>query len=197
MKNKTAFNLVKICVANVLFLVFAASCSKAPTGARAQVKNKQNTINPTTTQQAVAQASASDSNYTVATVSYPFETDNGYEVDVELQTPSGEYLPITTKHPLNSNLSQGTYNDTQRGLTVSLQATCSDSKCSKYLLLVTVVKNNQSLFQTFVISYDSDCRFWSGSASSTSGRMFSSLAEAASANTQIQPTNDIATCAQQ
>lgn len=187
--------LLKFVAFNTMILVLAASCSKAPSGVRAKVKDQQNTIAPVQTSQATQQAAAVNANYTIATVSWPREENGSYAVDVELQMPgTGEYLPITTRHNYNSQFSQGTYNDASNNVQVLIQASCSTDACSKYILLVTVYRNSQALFQTFAISYATSCRFNVVSSSGNVGSFYSSLNVAENAHMNVGSENDINTC---
>lgn len=185
--------LLKFVAFNTILLLMAASCSKAPTGVRAKVKDQQNTIAPAQTSQATQQAASQNANYTIATISEP-EIGTDYAVNVELQMPSGEYLPVTTRHSINSQFSQGTYNDTRNNVQVLIQSSCSTDNCSKYILLVTVYRNSQALFQTFAISYANDCRFNVVASSGTVGTFYSSLNVAENAHMNIGPRNDLGQC---
>ena len=193
MKSLSVNTVVKLILVNLLF-VMGTSCSKAPKGVRAQVKTQPNVLNETTTNQATQQAASANVNYTISTISLPNQTDTGYSVDVELQMPTGEILPLTTRHENNNNFSQGVYNHTQTGVQVDIQASCSYDSCSKYILLVTVYKNNQAQFQTFAISYSNDCKFNVASTSAYSGGFFNSLNAAEYAYQNIGPMNDINSC---
>ena len=117
-------------------------------------------------------------------------------VNVELQMPNGSILPLTTRHENGNNYSEGMYNDTQLGNQVHIQANCSAGDCSKYLLMVTVYKNNQSVFQTFAISYSNDCKFNLASTSYATGTFFRDLTSAENRYMSIGPVNDMATCTQ-
>jgi hypothetical protein len=186
--------LLKFVAFNSLLLVMATSCSKAPSGVRAKVKDQANVIAPTQTSQATQQAAAQSANYTIATISEP-EIGNDYAVNVELQIPNtGEYLPITTRHSFNSQFSQGTYNDTKNNVQVLIQASCSTDNCSKYILLVTVYRNSQALFQTFAISYANDCKFNVVASSGVIGSFYSSLNVAENAHMNVGPRNDLNQC---
>ena len=193
MSQNSTNKILRMIFLNSLILVLAASCSKAPTGVKAQVKTQQTAITPGSTA-ATQQAASVNANYKIASIALPVSTDTGYSVDVQLQTPGGDYLPFTTRHENGNNLAQGTYSDDQRGLQVSIQASCTSQSCDKYLLLVTVYKNNQSVFQTFAISYSSDCQFYTAASSLSVGNFYSSAAAAESALPQVTPQNNIATC---
>lgn len=194
MNQITLINLVKLILVNTLIILSLASCSKAPKGVRAQVKNQQNMLNPTTSTQATQQAAAASVNYTISTISFPNQTDTGYSVDVEIQMPTGELLPLTTRHESNNNFSQGVYNDARSGLQVDIQASCSYDSCSKYLLLVTVYRNNQAQFQTFAISYSNDCKFNVASTTAYTGGFYNSLTMAENDHLNVGPLNDINSC---
>jgi hypothetical protein len=191
-QNRTK-KLIKFVALNSLILVLAASCSKAPTGVRA--KTQTNTIQPATTTQATQQAANNGADYKISTIELP-ESDNngGFTVNVELETPSHKFLPITTKHNSASLLSQGNYNDSSTGMQVNIQANCSGANCSKYTLLVTVSKNGQNLYQNFAISFDNDCKFYWIASSGTIGTYYSGISAAESANSNYGPLNDLNSC---
>ena len=189
--------LLKFVAFNTLILVLASSCSKAPSGVRAKVKDQQNLIAPTATSQATQEAASQNANYTIATISWPRAENSGYSVDVELQTPNGQFLPVTTHHDQSTAFSQGTYSDSQNNIQVLIQASCSTDSCSKYVLLVTVYRSSQALFQTFAISYANDCNFSIRSASNSAGSFYNSLNAAENANMSVGPQNDISQCQQQ
>lgn len=189
-------NLVKALNLGLILLVFHSfSCSqKKASGVRGQVKKNQAVINPTTSTQAQQQAAAADALYKINSISFPNATGSGHTVEVELLTPGNEYLPVTTSHE-NGNLdSQGIYNDTARGLKVYVQARCSTDDCFKYILLVTVTRNNQSVYQTGALSYSNDCKFNSISVSPNAGQMYQNLSTFEFSLQNIQPVNDIDSC---
>jgi hypothetical protein len=192
--NTTKF--IKIVVINLLLVMAVSSCAKQPKGVRAQVKTTPNDMSPSTTNQATQQAASVNANYTISTLSLPESTTTGYVVNVELQMPNGSILPLTTRHENGNNFSEGVYNDTQLGNQVHIQASCSAGDCSKYLLMVTVFKNNQSVFQTFAISYSSDCKFNLASTSYATGNFFRDLSSAENRYMNIGPVNDMANCTQ-
>jgi hypothetical protein len=187
-------NFLKILAINLLIVLAVSSCAKQPKGVRAQVKTTPNDMSPNTTNQATQQAAALNANYTIATLSLPEPTQTGHIVNVELQMPNGSILPLTTRHENGNNYSEGVYNDTQLGNQVHIQASCSAGDCSKYLLLVTVYRSNQSVFQTFAISYSNDCKFNIASTSYATGTFFRDLTAAENRYMNIGPVNDMATC---
>ena len=189
-------NFLKILVINLFVVLAVSSCAKQPKGVRAQVKTNSNDMSPSTTTPATQQAAAANANYTISTLSLPEVTPSGHKVEVELQMPNGSILPLTTRHENGNNFSEGTYNDAQLGNQVHIQASCSSGDCSKYLLLVTVYRNNQSIFQTFAISYSNDCKFNIASTSYATGSFFRDLTSAENRYMNIGPANDIESCSQ-
>lgn len=177
-----------------LFVMMAASCDKPQRAVRATVKSQQNIIAPGSTSQADSQASAMNVNYSIATIAVPVPTSAGYTVNVELKDPSNQYLPFTTRHENGTNLIDGVYNDSRRGLVVHIEARCSSDNCTKYTLLVTTFKNNAAVFQTFAISYSEDCAFNVVKSTTSFGQMYRDISVAESANSGIAPRNDIDTC---
>lgn len=93
--------------------------------------------------------------------------------------------------------SSGVYNDNQRGLHVQLEARCSNTyDCAKYMLLVTVYKDSQLVYQTFAISYASDCTFYVSSSSAGNGNYHRDITSAEATYSNIRPVGDIDTCPQ-
>ena len=192
-QNKTQ-KILKMILINGLILTLAASCSKAPNGVRAQVKTQQNVLNPSTTAAATQQAASNNANYTISTISTPQTNSagNGFDINIELQMPSGQILPVTTHHDVNNAFSEGVYTD-PNGTQVDIQANCSADSCSKYVLLVTVIKSSQTLFQSFAISYSNDCKF---NLTAVSNNFYQSLSAAESAFLNVTPLNDFESCTQ-
>lgn len=193
-QNETGKNLKKLVAVIFLASCFSA-CSKKPSGVRSQVKSQQTNLNPGVSSQADQQAASVGMDYKISTVSVPNPTDSGNTVDVQLLSPSGEYLPLTTRHE-NGNLdAYGVYNDSAKGVQVQVQARCSADDCFKYTFISTVIKNNQKVYQAVAISYKNDCKFNIASSSFSAGQFVQSLAEAEN-KYQVFPVNDIETCPQ-
>ena len=185
-------SLVKILVL-VMALASLGACSKPQRGTRAQTKTP-NSLNPASSSQATQQAAALNANFTLATISLPTDTGSGQTVNVELQIPSGQILPLTTRHENGNLVSDGVYTDAQSGSQLRIQSSCSRDNCSKYLILVTVFKSNQAVYQTFGISYREDCTFSVVSASSSVGSFFRDIYAAENQYSNIGPMNDIDSC---
>ncbi|MGZ3725086.1 MAG: hypothetical protein ACXWQQ_04770 [Pseudobdellovibrio sp.] len=190
-QNKTQ-KILKLILINGLILTLAASCSKAPSGVRAQVKSQANVLNPNTSTAATQQAASNGVNYTISTISTPqANASGGFDINVELQMPSGQILPVTTHHDSSNYFSEGVYTDAN-GVKVDIQGNCSsEGSCNKYLLLVTVYKNNQAAYQSFAISYSNDCKF-----NLAAGTSFNSISAAENAYLGVQPQNDLDSCTQ-
>lgn len=184
----------KLSIAMMAAAVALSSCSKKAAGVRAQVKTQRNDLNASVSGQADAQAAAQNAIYRIYTVSIPNETDQGQSVDVQLQTPDGMVLPVTTHHNSGQLDSQGRYTDSARGLEVYVQARCSADNCAKYLLIVTVLRSQQMVYQSLALSYKDDCKFYSLSSSANAGTFYSSLNAAESILPRqypnAVPTND-------
>lgn len=180
-----------LCVSFVAF-----SCAPKKQGVRTQVKTAATPLNSGTSAVADQQATAQNAIYKISTISVPESTDTGVVVNSDLLTPNSQYLPISTSHENGLLDSQGVFNDSARGLQVHVQARCSDSECTKYLLLVTVVRNNQAVYQSGAISYKDDCSFYYVSNTTTSGQMHQSLDSFSSAYANVQPTGDSTSCLQ-
>lgn len=174
----------------------ATSCAPKKQGVRAQVKTTGTPLNPGTSAVADQQATAQNAIYKISSISYPESTGSGVVVNSDLLTPSNQYLPISTSHENGQLDSSGIFNDTSRGLQVYVNARCSDSECTKYLLLVTVVRNNQAVYQSGAISYKEDCNFYYVSNTSTTGQMHQSMDSFSAAFAMVQPSGDSTSCLQ-
>ena len=160
------------------------------------MKSGQNSLNPGNSGIADQQAAAQNAIYKIQTISLPDLTDSGATISSELLTPSNQYLPVTTTHGNGTLDSQGVFNDTSRGLQVHVNARCSDTECYKYLLMVTVVRNNQAIYQSAAISFKDDCNFYSISNTSSTGSMFQSMDAFSSRYASVQPMGDSTSCLQ-
>lgn len=184
---------MKLILLSFIFVTGFSACSKKPSGVRATVKSEQTNLNPSVSTPADQQAAAMNANYKISTISVPTDTTAGQTVDVELLTPSGQTLPLTTRHENGSLSSEGIYNDTQRGLQVHVLASCSADSCMKYMIMVTVIKSNQALYQSIGISFKNDCKFNAASSSANVGQFLRSLQEVEN-KYNISPKNDIDSC---
>jgi hypothetical protein len=174
----------------------AFSCAPKKQGVRAQAKTTGTPLNPGTSAVADQQAVAQNAIYKISSISFPEASDFGVVVNSELLTPNNQYLPISTSHENGQLDSQGIFNDTSRGLQVYVNARCSDSECTKYLLLVTVVRNNQAVYQSGAISFKDDCNFYYVSNTSTTGSMHQSMDSFSSAFAGVRPSGDTTSCLQ-
>ena len=197
MSQKNTFKLLSLLLIQVLFLAAISSCSKAPTGIRPQVKNQKNDMNLQQSTAAAQAAASINANYSIATIAIPENTDGGVAVRVELASPDGQYLPVRTVHEGNVTDSAGVYNDTQRGVQVQIESRCSNTvDCNKYMLLLTVLKDNTVVMQTFAISYRNDCRFKVVSSSAGNGNYFRDISAAEIQYSNVYEVGDIDTCSQ-
>lgn len=139
-----------------LFLaLITASCAKSPSGVRTIKQTAGNTVNAATSNQSVQAAVSQNLYYEMVSVSRPNEN---VQVSIEVKTPTGMYLPITTDHS-SSREAYGIYTDDKNGAQLEFRARCSDESCSKYTMLMTVVKGAMAYHQTAVVSYRHACRF--------------------------------------
>ena len=164
----------------------AFSCSPKASGVRAQVKTGQQNLDPSLS--AISQQDATNQGviYKINSVSIPNDVTAGQTVDVELITPSNQYLPLKTQHINGALETQGTYTDSVRGLQVLVEARCSANTCETYTLLLTVSKGGQKLFQTGAISYKDDCKFFSISIGLTVAPLFTNLGAFANAYNPVR-----------
>jgi|GEM_PF-5270243 len=172
-----------------------SSCAKKESGVKAAVKSQGSGLNPAVSAQADQQGAALGADYKIATISIPVasETDSGYIVNAELLTPTGQTLPLTTRHENGQNDSEGVYTDSQKALQVYVQARCFADNCFNYTLIVTVYKNNQQIYQAAAISYKDDCKFNAISASYSVGSFLQGLNDLDNKHNPT-PKNDSTTC---
>lgn len=193
-QNKTISSLRWILLFGLSVLAFA--CAPKKQGVRASVKTGSTSLNPNSAAIAEQQAAAQNAIYKISTVSLPSATSYGVVVNSDLLNPSSQYLPISTTHSSGAMYTEGIFNDTSRNLQVHVNATCSDMDCTRYMLLVTTVRNNQAIFQSGAISYKDDCNFYSYSASNQAGQMFQSMDAFVSRYASLQPIGDSTSCLQ-
>ena len=178
----------------IVVCAFSFSCAKKPSGVRAEKKIDSVNMNPAVSTQSEQQAQAQSLNYKIATLSVPKVVGTGFSIDSDLQNPDQQYLPITTSHEASNLYSEGSFNDSARGAKVYVQAQCFGQDCYKYLMMVTVVKNNQTVFQTAALSFKDDCKFYSISVAQGVATFFKSIQDLDDyANTRnYSPKNDCA-----
>lgn len=193
--NQTKTNLALKWGLLLGFSFFAFSCAPKKQGVRAQVKTAATSLSGNS---AVAdqQATAQNAIYKISTISLPVATDYGVTISADILTPNNQYLPISTSHENGQLDSQGSFTDSARGLQVLVNARCSDTECTKYLLLVTVVQNNYAIYQSGAISYKDDCNFYYVSNTSSTGQMYQSMDAFSSAFARVQPSGDSTSCLQ-
>lgn len=194
--NQIKTNLFFKGLVAVTLSLFVTSCAPKKQGVRATVKTAQTSLNPGGSAVADQQATALNAIYKINSISLPSATDYGVVINSDLLTPSNQYLPISTSHENGVLDSQGIFNDSSRGLQVYVNARCSDAECTKYLLLVTAVRNNQAVYQSGAVSYKEDCQFWSISNTSSTGQMYNSMDAFSSATSGVPPMGDSTSCLQ-
>ncbi len=159
----------------IFLTALSMSCAKKPETIRAVKKTDSIGMNPAVTAQSQAQVSTKNYNYNIVTVSRPNATGTGFTVDAEIQTPDNQYMPVTTTHDATSAISQGSFQDTVRGAVVTVQAQCLGDGCLKYLLLVSITKDNIKVYQSAAISYKDDLKFYFAAIAQGQGSFFESL----------------------
>jgi hypothetical protein len=170
----------------------SSSCAKKASGLREAKKTNGVDMNGAVSGQAQQLAASQNALYKIASISTPVAstTGTGNTVAIELLTPSNQYLPVVTHHENGSLESQGVYHDTERGLDVFVNAKCSSDNCSKYLLLVSVTRNNQALFQTAAVSYVSDCSYYTISVTNSFSNVTALENLVQSSSAYSSPRND-------
>lgn len=135
--------------------LLTASCAKSPSGVRTVKQTSGNIVNSAGSTQSIQAAVTQNLYYEVVSVTRP---DEDVKVSLEVKTPSGMYLPITTDHS-TANEAYGIYTDEKNGVQLEFRARCSDAVCTKYTLLMTVVKSNMAYHQVAIVSYRNSCSF--------------------------------------
>ena len=178
----------------IFICAMSFSCAKKPSGVRATKKTDAISMNPAVTNQSEQQAQAQNLVYKIATLSVPVATETGFSVDADIQNPDRQFLPVTTSHESGNLYSEGSFSDAARGAQVYVQAECFGQDCYKYLMLVTVKKNNQTVYQTAALSFKDDCQFYSISVAQGVASFFKSIEDLDNyANTRnYSPKNDCA-----
>ena len=99
-------------------------------------------------------ASSQNNLYQVTVVEVPGESTDGiFVVKSEIKTPSGQFIPVTTTH-INGQDANGVIDDAANGSKIDVRAKCIGANCEKYILLFTVVVNQQAVHQIAIISYN-------------------------------------------
>ncbi len=189
------FNLKSIVISLfTLSLIFQFSCAKKAAGTRSITKTAAVDLNPSVTRPSAQIGSLQEQykvNYTVSKVDYPTtNADGSFSVKSEIKTPLGQYIPLTTTHSAGQLDANGVYTDTVNNMKIDIRARCEGANCQKYLMLVTVIKDNYTYYQVSVISYNQDCHFSYEERSPRVATIFQSLSEMASAFSNTQPSND-------
>ena len=160
----------------IVVCAFSFSCAKKPSGVRAQVKKTAGTnLDTNVSTQSEQQARNQSLDYKIVTVSTPNSVDGGFTIDSDLQNPERQFIPITTRHENGTVYSKGSFNDSARGVTVQIEAECFGSDCYKYLLLISVKKNNQTVYQTAALSFKCDDTFYAISVAQGVASFFNSI----------------------
>lgn len=131
---------------------FGFSCAKQPSGVRVVKQVTGLAMNQAVSQQSMNDASAMGVSYLLKSIERPEKMDNGtITVKTEVQTPDGQYLPLTSNHTTEKPQAYGILN-LKSDEKLDVRAKCYGSECEKYIILVTVIKNNQSVYQIAAIS---------------------------------------------
>ena len=152
MKTFKLTNLVLPLV--VVLSAFSFSCAKKATGVRTVRQTEGKVINPAVNTPSVGAGNAQGLLYNITVIDRPIPGDsdgNSFVINAEIRTPFNRFIPITTTHVQGQDV-LGTYNDAETGAQLDIRARCKGAQCEKYILLITVLKNNQSVHQVLAIS---------------------------------------------
>ncbi len=139
--------------------VFSFSCAKKATGVRTVRQTEGKVMNEAVNTPSANAGNAQNLLFLITVIDRPAldESDeNTSIVNAEIKTPAGRFVPITTTHTLGADNKYqdagGIYNDPDSGAQLNIRARCLKEKCATYVLLITVIKNNQSIHQLLAIS---------------------------------------------
>ena len=166
--------------AYVVLVAISFSCAKKQETVRAVKKTESIGMNPVVTAQSQAQVSTKNFSYNIVSVNRPTTSATGFTIDAEIQTPDNQFMPITTTHDQSGTMSQGSFQDSARGAVVVVQAQCLGDGCLKYLLLVSVTKNNIMVYQSAAISFKDDLKFYFAAIAEGQGNFFKDLTDLSS-----------------
>jgi hypothetical protein len=146
----------KTLLATVLLGLFLGACAKSPSTKRTVRQSGQQVVNPNVSTASAQAATSQNLFYEITSLSRP---DENVQVVIEIKTPDGYYIPITTDHASGQLDARGVYDDTRNGAQLEFRARCSNASCDQYTLLMTVIKNQYAYHQTAAVSYRMDCEF--------------------------------------
>lgn len=137
----------------VVLSAFSFSCAKKANGIRAVRQTEANIVNPGVSNPSIDRANNQNLLYTISVIELPGEAVKGtFTINAEIQTPSKKFIPITTTH-INGQDVYGVYTDDDTGTKLDIRARCIGADCNSYILVVTVVRNNQAQHQIVATSY--------------------------------------------
>jgi len=175
-------------------IIVLSSCAKKGSGVRAIKQTDSVMTNPAVSTPSIQAADTQQLRYNITSLERPelaSDSDPQTRIKLEISTPDQRYLPIETLH-IDGNDSSGFFDDTTKNaVKLDIRARCEGEQCTRYLLLVTVVKNGYAIHQLAAISFIDDCKFnlENINFSVPGARMYSSLDELSQRNT-ISARND-------
>lgn len=185
MKNLTSNKMILV-LAMATLAFSGLSCAKKQSKIRG-AKTAQQVMNPQITNQSIQQADTQDISYTLNSVSIPVDNGNGTNtVTSEIVSRAVNYVPVDTTHSLNQD-SYGFYDDSTQGTKLDIRARCLGEGCAKYVLLITVVKNDYAYHQMAAISFKDDDFFYSEQRNYKVATMYRSVDEVLAQHSDLQP----------
>ena len=137
----------------VVLSAFSFSCAKKANGIRTVRQTQANIVNPAVSNPSINQANNQNLLYTISVVELPGEAVAGtFTVNAEIKSPSNKFIPITTTHTNGQDV-YGVYTDEDSGTKLDIRARCIGAECNTYILVITVIKNNQPQHQIVATSY--------------------------------------------
>jgi len=178
------FNLTNLVLPLVVVIsAFSFSCAKKASGVRTVKQTEGKVMNQAVNTPSVSAGNAQGLLYNITVIDRPAldqADESSFVINAEIKTPYGRFIPITTTHTQGRDV-LGTYSDTETSAQLDIRARCIGSQCETYVLLMTVIKNNQSVHQVLAISKSSEDFFHyeNVNASVAPGYFYQSLDEVA------------------
>lgn len=138
----------------VVLSAFSFSCAKKAGGVRTVRQTEGKVMNQAVNTPSVNAGNAQGLLYNITVIDRPVVGDSeetSFVINAEIRTPNGRFIPITTTHTAGKDV-LGTYNDPETAAQLDIRARCIGTKCETYILLITVIKNNQSVHQVLGLS---------------------------------------------
>ncbi len=158
-QKKNLNRTVKITFSFFISLIIF-SCAQKPNGIRV-IKQTDSVAATPSTAEAKQEATNQNLNYTIATLDYTEKIENNdgsFSFQSEIKTPSNKYYPISVTL-FDLKPASGQIIDKDNNVTLKIQSQCVNQQCSPLVLLINVLKNNNTYHQIIAISKSDENTF--------------------------------------